>query len=351
MKRSLAVPLGLLLAVVLVAVTHAADQRTAGARADTATPGEFLVTGQSAIFDPGTGQVSFKLIFNRPPDFQTVDSIGRPADAFQYQVIGNPGLLYPRNYDSIIRGDELSLDPSMLRIRNAYPSDPSDPDAHGWGSIRGKVPYQLDGNVLTFSTPLGMISDHSTDGLFSYLLDIVQYGGSTQIFNPLQSIIRPDCLGQPATIVGTDSHAHTPPAFNDELSGDDQLTGTPGRDVIVGLGGKDRIAGLGGNDLICSGAGKDDVQGGKGNDTLKGRKGKDVLHGQSGNDVLKGGDGADVLKGGKGKDRLYGEKGNDKLNGGPGKDKLNGGPGKDKLNGGPGKDKLNGGPGKDTVAK
>ena len=276
MKRSLAISFGLLFAVALVAVTHA-GQRTPTARADPATPSQFLVTGQSAIFDPATGQVSFKLIFNRPPDFQTVDSIGRQADSFQYQVVGDPGLVYPRNYDSIIRGEELNLDPSMLRIRNAYPSDPSDPDAHGWGTIRGTVPYRLDGSVLTFSTPLSMISDHSTDGLFSYFLDIVQYGGSTQIFNPLQSIIRPDCMGQPATIVGTDSHAHTPPAVNDELSGDDQVSGTPGPDVIIGLGGKDQISGLGGNDLICSGAGKDTVEGGQGDDTLKGRKGKDVL--------------------------------------------------------------------------
>jgi len=330
MRHSMIAIFASLLAAALIAAVQAATQSPATARADTATPGQFVVTGQSAIFDPATGQVSFKLIFNRPPDFQTVDSLGRQADDFQYQVIGGPTLLYPRNYDAIIRGGELNLDPSSLRIRNAYPSDPSDPDAHGWGSIRGKVPYQLDANVLTFSAPLSMISDHSTDGLFSYYLDIVQYGGSTQIFNPLQSIIRPDCMGQPATIVGTDSHAHTPPAVNDQLSGDDQLTGTPGPDVVVGLGGNDQISGLGGNDVICSGAGKDDVQGGKGNDTLKGRKGKDLLRGQSGNDVLKGGDGSDVLKGGKGKDRLYGEKGNDTLKGGPGKDKLKGGPGKDR---------------------
>ncbi len=330
MRRLPIAVLGPLFAVVLVCVIHAATQRAATARADAATPGEFLVTGQSAIYDPTTGQVSFKLIFNRPPDFQTVDSLGRQADDFQYQVIGDPRLLYPRNYDAIIRGGELNLDPSMLRIRNAYPSDPSDPDAHGWGTIRGTVPYRLDGNVLTFSTPLSMISDHSTDGLLSYYLDIVQYGGSTQIFNPLQSIIRPDCMGQPATIIGTDSHAHTPPAVNDELSGDDQLTGTPGPDVIAALGGNDQISGLGGNDLICSGAGNDTVKGGKGNDIVKGRKGNDRLYGQAGKDTLKGGPGNDTLAGGKGRDKLFGEKGKDVLKGGPGKDKLKGGSGKDR---------------------
>lgn len=322
--------IGPLLAAVLFCVTHVATQSAATARADAATPGEFLVTGQSAIFDPATGQVSLKLIFNRPPDFQTADSIDRPADSFQYYIVGDPRLLYPRNYDAIIRGDELHHDPSMLRIRNAYPSDPSDPDAHGWGALRGTVPYRLDGNVLTFSAPLSMISDHSADGHFSYDLGVVQIGGSTQIFDGLQSIIRPDCKGRPATIIGTDSHAHTPPALNDELSGDDQLTGTPGPDVIAALGGNDQISGLGGNDLICSGAGTDTVKGGKGNDIVKGRKGNDRLYGQAGKDTLKGGPGNDTLAGGKGRDKLFGEKGKDVLKGGPGKDKLKGGPGKDR---------------------
>lgn len=320
-----------LTAVALIGAVQAATQDPATARADTATPGQFLVTGQSAIFDPATGQVSFKLIFNRPPDFQTVDSIGRQADSFQYFIVGDPGLHYPSNYDAIIRGEELHLDPSVLRIRNSHPTDPTVPPSvsGGWGTTRGVVPYRLDGNVLTFSTPLSMVSDHSSDGHFSYDLEPYQYGGLTQHFQGLESLIRPECNGKPATIIGTDSHVQTPPAVGDELSGADQLRGTPAADVIVALGGNDQISGLGGNDLICSGAGNDTVEGGKGNDTLKGRKGKDLLHGQSGKDVLKGGDGSDVLKGGKGKDKLYGEKGNDTLKGGPGKDKLKGGPGKD----------------------
>jgi Ca2+-binding RTX toxin-like protein len=322
MRRALITGVASLLAGALIAAAQAATHAPPSARAAAATPGEFLATAQSAVFDPATGQVTFTLTFNRPPDRQT-------GESFQYFIVGDPSLHYPSNYDTVIRGEEPTED--VLQVRNSHPTDPTVPPSvsGGWGTVRGVVPYQLNGSVLKFSTPLGLISDHSIDGHFTYDLELYQQAGLTQHFHSLESIIRPDCMGQPATIIGTDSHAHTPPAVNDELSGDDQLTGTPGPDVIVALGGNDQISGLGGNDLICSGAGNDTVEGGKGNDIVKGRKGNDRLHGQSGNDTLEGGPGNDALNGGKGKDKLYGEKGDDTLKGGPGKDKLKGGPGKD----------------------
>jgi Ca2+-binding RTX toxin-like protein len=61
-----------------------------------------------------------------------------------------------------------------------------------------------------------------------------------------------DCLGEPATIVGTE--------------GNDTLVGTPGRDVIVALGGNDTVQALGGDDLVCGGDGNDFFDGGTGTD-------------------------------------------------------------------------------------
>ena len=55
------------------------------------------------------------------------------------------------------------------------------------------------------------------------------------------------CNGEPATIVGTNSH--------------DDIEGTSGRDVIVGLAGNDEIDGNGGNDVICGDAGADELDG------------------------------------------------------------------------------------------
>jgi Ca2+-binding RTX toxin-like protein len=332
MRRLLVALLGSLLAAALIVAAQAATTPASTAPAAAAAPGELRALAQSAVFDPATGQVAFTLTFNRPPDFQTVDSLGRQADSFQYYIVGDPSLPYPRNYDSIIRGEELHLSSPVLRVRNARPTDPTAPSSvsGGWGTVRGVVPYQLDGSVLTFSASLGLISDHSVDGQFTYDLGITQYGGSTQIFHALDSIIRPVCQGKAATIIGTNGNEHSPlGGFNDELSGDDHLRGTSAADVIAALDGNDEVSGLGGNDVICSGAGNDSVVAGKGKDTLKGRKGNDKLNGQSGNDTLKGGPGDDRLKGGKGNDKLYGEKGEDALRGGPGKDRLNGGPGRD----------------------
>jgi hypothetical protein len=152
-------------------------------------PDGLTVRTESAVVDPVTSHVTFTLSFSRTPDFQTVDEFDRQADSFQYYILGDPSLPYPAYYDSIIRGDEIHVVPDVLRVRDPVPPDP-DPAAHGWGPIRGEVPYRLQGNVLTFSVALSTISEHSVDGRFSYELLLTQFGGSTQ-FIQNQSIVRP----------------------------------------------------------------------------------------------------------------------------------------------------------------
>jgi len=156
--------------------------------ADAQAPSEFAVLSQSVVFDPATGQVTFTLVFNRRPDFQTEDSVGRHADSFQYYIVGDPTLPYPANYDAIIRGDEIDVTSNLLPIRSPVPPDP-DPAAGGWGSVRAVVPVKLVGTVLTFATSLAEISDHSVDGHFSYELLLTQYGGSTQFIQG-ESVVR-----------------------------------------------------------------------------------------------------------------------------------------------------------------
>jgi hypothetical protein len=153
------------------------------------SPREFTVLSESAVFDPATGQVAFTLVFNRQPDFQTEDEFGRQADSFQYYIVGDPTLPYPDKYDAIIRGAEIDLTSNLLPIRNAVPPDP-DPAASGWGSLRAVVPFQLDRNVLTFSTSLADISDHSVDGHFSYELLLTQYGATSDLVQS-ESVVGP----------------------------------------------------------------------------------------------------------------------------------------------------------------
>ncbi len=73
--------------------------------------------------------------------------------------------------------------------------------------------------------------------------------------------ITTDCLGEPATIVGTE--------------GNDNLVETPERDVIAALGGNDTVQALGGDDNVCGGDGNDLLRSGDGNDFLDGGTGTD----------------------------------------------------------------------------
>jgi hypothetical protein len=76
-----------------------------------------------------------------------------------------------------------------IPIRDASPSD--EPGAGGWGSIRGVAPYKLDGRVLTISTQLKSISDHSNIGYFLYDLLVTQDGAGTDRVNKSRSSIAP----------------------------------------------------------------------------------------------------------------------------------------------------------------
>jgi hypothetical protein len=143
------------------------------------TEAEFMFISESAVFNPDTGDVNFTIEFNQVPDFLSVDSVGRQANSFQYFIIGDASLPYPENYDAIFRGEEIHITGDTLRIRDSRPSD-SDPIAGGWGAIRGSVPYSLFGNVVAFSAPLSLISDHSTDGSFRYELESSVYGSTTR---------------------------------------------------------------------------------------------------------------------------------------------------------------------------
>ncbi len=126
-----------------------------------------------------------------------------------------------------------------------------------------------------------------------------------------------ECLGEVATIVGTESA--------------DRIEGTSGRDVIVAFGGDDVVWGFDGDDLACLGAGDDVMYAGPGNDIVEGEDGMDVIFGGAGNDDLRGGRGDDELHGKQGDDRLRGHDGNDTLLGGGQRDRFIGGGGTDRV--------------------
>jgi hypothetical protein len=146
-----------------------------------------MFLSQSATFDPATGLVTFTIDFNRLPDFQTTDSVGRHADSFQYFVLGDAGLGYPAYYDSIVRGDEIDV-ANAIRIRNAVPGV-LDPVAGGWGAIRDVVPFSISGSQLSFAAPLASLSDHSVEGRFTYRLESYSFGATDQSITAETTIV------------------------------------------------------------------------------------------------------------------------------------------------------------------
>lgn len=150
----------------------------------------FAAVSQSAVYSSTTGDVTFNIDFNQVPDFYTLDSFGRPANDFQVYVVGDPSLPYPTDFDSIVRGVEIHLG-GGIPIRNGAPSS-TDPNAGGWGSVRGTVPFTLVGTDLIFSVPLYTLSNHSTDGVFTYIFQTDSFGAETQYLPDQQSTVIPE---------------------------------------------------------------------------------------------------------------------------------------------------------------
>jgi hypothetical protein len=126
-----------------------------------------------------TATMHFVLVFSQTPDFTTLDSQGRPQDSFQIFIAFNPATPNPANpqsVDVLVRGDEIHI-ANALRIRNARPPV-ADPNAGGWGSIRGTVPYHLrtqpnGAAVLTFSAPFHLLG---ITGQFAWALETYNFG-------------------------------------------------------------------------------------------------------------------------------------------------------------------------------
>jgi hypothetical protein len=129
-------------------------------------PFQFL--SQSAIYQPLTGEVAFRVVFNQEPDFLTADSLDRQANSFQFFIVGDLSLPYPLIYDSRIFGEGIHLTPDRIPIYN------------GNGTLRGEVPYSLSGAVLTFSAPFSLISNRADPSSVPYYqFETYEYGALT----------------------------------------------------------------------------------------------------------------------------------------------------------------------------
>jgi hypothetical protein len=130
----------------------------------------------------------FNLHFNERPDFTTLDAYGRPQDSFQIFISFNPATANPANSQSadvIVRGDEIHI-AHAIRIRDARPPV-ADPNAGGWGAIRGAVPFHVktepNGTArLTFDASFSLL------GIVGQFGWVVQTTNSGSLVNQIQGV-------------------------------------------------------------------------------------------------------------------------------------------------------------------
>jgi hypothetical protein len=143
------------------------------------------------------GTATFSIDFPQVPEFYAVDRSGRLADSFQIQISADPNGNPVVNPTTVIRGDEIRF-ATALRIRNGSPPS-TDPQSGGYGSIRGTVPFTLNGTDLTFTTPLSLIG--APNGNFSYYAFTTQ-GGFTAAQVEARSVPLPSALAAVMMMLG-----------------------------------------------------------------------------------------------------------------------------------------------------
>ena len=144
--------------------------------------GGLQIVSQSVDVNWLERQAIFSLAFDHPPQFDVRDSLGRPLESFQYEIVPDATDINHEPFTAIravIRGDE--IDRTMtIPIRDGIESatDPA-PQAGGWGYVRGQVPLSLDGSRASFAAPLWMLD--APDGRFAYRVFATTSGETTSL--------------------------------------------------------------------------------------------------------------------------------------------------------------------------
>lgn len=145
-------------------------------------------TQYRAVIDLANGQANFSVRFDHPPDFFTLDDVGRAADAFQFftdTVSSDPiqstteGMYRsgPLGTQTVIGSYEIATR-RQLTIWWPKPRSewlPDDPIVHA--ALIRYGDYTLIDDTLSFSVPLGLL--HDPDSSFYYGFQLYPYGGWT----------------------------------------------------------------------------------------------------------------------------------------------------------------------------
>ncbi len=145
-----------------------------GARGALAETVDFRLDSHSVAVERAALTATFTLTFNQPPNFVAAPGETQ-VNAFQYEIdagwseppAGAPdtGTVDFNSISTVIRGAEISGG-SGLPIRDRDGAGGA--SAGGWGAVRELVPFEVQDQTLTFTTPLDSLGD--SDGVFRYRL-------------------------------------------------------------------------------------------------------------------------------------------------------------------------------------
>jgi hypothetical protein len=138
---------------------------------------DFTLDWQTVSVDDASQTATFTLSFNRVPDFSAPPGGSQP-DAFLYEIDADASTFNDAldfdDIDTVIRGAEIHKGEGIpVRDRDGD----GGPDAGGWGPVRALLPFDLDGQTLTFTTGLSDIGDD--DSRFRYRLITIDGGALT----------------------------------------------------------------------------------------------------------------------------------------------------------------------------
>ncbi|HET6249672.1 MAG TPA: hypothetical protein VFE47_18430 [Tepidisphaeraceae bacterium] len=158
------------------------------------------ILSQQVDVDRADQDVIFTLDFNHVPDFKTVDSAGRHVDSFQYEIVPNTSTPISQvpfsSVGAVVRGDEIGSG-NVVPIRNGFSNGvDANPAAGGWGTVRGSVPFSVQGNTLSFTAGFNVIG--TSNGVFSYRVFTTNFGSTV---TTIDSISVPLPAPVPAALV------------------------------------------------------------------------------------------------------------------------------------------------------
>ena len=136
----------------------------------------FSLVSHSVEVNRTSDTATFTLTFDHAPNFNPSGD-GQP-DAFQYEIDADTAEIGEgigfNSLDTVIRGGEI-WEGNGIPVRERDGAGGS--NAGGWGPVRALLPFEVQGNSLSFTTGLSAIGDN--DGAFRYRVFTTQNGAIT----------------------------------------------------------------------------------------------------------------------------------------------------------------------------